>query len=122
MAREVHVIRLTAAWERSEQAGWVRLFGRPSGLGCDHLVYLVVNSPPGEPQLRLNDVQLGPPDRVEAERMAWNITTLLQPRNRLQLCSHVDLGPQPAAGRGPLPYACGEVLLEIIAESDVNNA
>ncbi len=122
MAREVHVIRLTAAWERSEQAGWVRQFGRPSGLGGDHRVCLVLDSPPGELQLRLNDVPLGPPDRVEAERMAWNVTTLLLPRNRLELGSHADLGPPPPAGRGPLPSAFGEVLLEIVAESDVNNA
>ncbi len=122
MADAVHAIRLTAAWECSELAGWIRYFGRPSRLGRHHRVNLVFHSPSCEPVLRLNGRPLGPPDRIEASRMVWDVTAHLIPRNSLEISLHTDAEPPPEAGRRPLPTACGEVLLEIREPGGMNNA
>jgi hypothetical protein len=122
VADAVHAIRLTAAWERSELAGWIRYFGSPSRLGRHHRVNLVCHGPSCEPELRLNGEPLGRPDRVEASRLVWDVTALLIPRNSLEIAAHADIGLPPETGRRPLPTACGEVLLEIREPGGMNNA
>lgn len=122
MAGDVHVIRLTAAWERSEQGDWLRQFGCPAGLDGSQRLSLVVVGSAQTPPLRLNGTPLGPPIMREPGRWAWEVTSLLVPRNRLEWPADADLGPPPATGRGPLPTSFGEVQLEIVEGMAVNNA
>ena len=122
MADEGHTIRLTAAWERSEAAGWQRHFGRPAGIDGGQRVWLVLEGQAREPILQLNGTPLGAADRTEPDRWAWEVTSRLQSRNRLELAPHPQLAPPPETGRAPLPPAFGEVLLQIVDGCDVNNA
>lgn len=122
MTDEGHGIRLTAAWERSETAGWQRHFGRPSGIDGGQRVWLVLEGQSDEPALQLNGAPLGAPDQAEPNRWAWEVTSLLRSRNRLELASHPQLGRPPEVGRAPLPSAFGDVLLQIVDGCDVNNA
>jgi hypothetical protein len=122
MAEHRHVIRLTAVWERSEFGGWLRHFGCPSGLGGNARVWLVLEGPVGDLQLRLNDMPLGPPQQSEEARQVWDVTALLRGRNRLELAAHAALGPPPAVGRSSLPRTVGDIQLEIVDGMPVNNA
>jgi hypothetical protein len=43
---KIHRIDLTNAWEPAGPHTWIRRFGRPSGLGPEDRVWLVLESPP----------------------------------------------------------------------------
>ncbi len=122
MAERTHRIRLTGAWERSEQGEWLRHFVCPSGLDGNQRVRLVVSGRSQEPQLRLNGQPLGLPESRKDREQAWDVTSLLVARNRLILLPEPDIDLPPAAGRSPLPAGFGEVLLEIVDRRMVNNA
>lgn len=122
MDHEVHTIRLTAAWERSEQGHWLRSFGHPSGLSCDHRVLLVVSHAVDFPALLLNGASLGAAESGDIERRVWDVTGRLTQRNTLEWVHADEDSDPPPAGRCPLPQACGEVMLEIFTTPGVNNA
>lgn len=107
----VHHIRLQAAWDRCPHgASWTRSFGRPSGVGPDDRVWLVVERPAARAVV-LNGRELA---IVSAGAAAWrhHVTADLRERNELRL----DVAPPVAvgaAGRQPLPESLGIVRLEI---------
>lgn len=122
MGGDVHVIKLTAVWERSVQGGWLRNFGLPSGLGGGHRVQLLFAGAGEEPVLRLNGCPLGAAMRDADGRYAWDVTTQLQRRNTLELPATEPAIPSATGGREPLPAMYGEVSLEIVDLSHLNNA
>jgi hypothetical protein len=122
MGGDVHVITLTAVWERSLEGGWLRSFGLPSGLGSGHRVQLLLAGAGEEPNVRLNGCPLGAAVRGADGRYAWDVTARLQRRNTLELPAKEPALPSATGGREPLPAVYGEVSLEIVDLSQVNNA
>ena len=122
MGGGVHVIKLTAVWERSPQGGWLRNFGLPSGLGSGHRVQLLVAGAGTEPTLRLNGCPLGAAVHDAEGCCTWDVTTQLQRRNTLELPATEPAVPSSTGVREPLPAAYGEVSLKIVDLSHVNNA
>lgn len=105
----MHTIDLTNAWEppAAGSRGWVRRFGRPSGLEPGNRVWLVMDLPPPA-DATLNGVAL--PALSEAAPWRIDVTDRLEPRNELVLLLDADGG---GVGRATLPAMCGRVRLEI---------
>lgn len=92
-----HRIRLRDGWETAFAEGVTRhsrKFGRPRTLDANERVWLVCEETPANAELRLNGHSIG---RMEAVRgsFAIDITELLLPRNKLDICfpGEASLGP-----------------------------
>jgi len=133
-----HAIRLGDAWEQPERAGdhvrLLRRFGRPSGIGPDDRLLLVIASATVAADVRLNGAPL-PPITAGAHRWEQDVTPLLRERNELVILIPAGLpaGDPPAGeaascaaappegvvsrtpARGRPPGAIGRVAIEIIA-------
>ena len=132
-----HAINLSDAWEPSdarEPAGgaevvWTRRFGRPTGLGDDTRIWLVLERSASIATVTLNGTPLmraaGPADD-RAAPLRLEITGTLHPRNTLTLGAREIAGVDRAntipsghaarsgaSGRRPLPPELGRVWLEI---------
>ena len=107
----MHTIDLTNAWEPpvagsrapASSQGWVRRFGRPSGIAPADRVWLVMDVPPPA-DATLNGVALPP---LPEATVPWRIdvTDRLEPRNELVLPLDADGGGMkrvalPAPRRG----------------------
>ena len=122
MAEGVHVIGLTAAWERSAEGGWLREFGVPTGLSGAHRLWLVIDDAAGPLAPRLNGRSLGEAADGGDGSQAWEVTGLLGRRNRLELAATTGGSQPPHVGRAALPSAYGEVRLKIEEPGSENNA
>lgn len=143
-----HAINLSDAWELSDagelpgdrqlpgdrEAVWTRRFGRPTGLGDDTRIWLVLERSASIATVTFNGARLmqaaGPPDdRVAPLRL--EITGTLHPRNTLTMkareiggVDRVNTIPSGhaarsgASGRRPLPPELGRVWLEIETGDD----
>lgn len=108
-----HRISLQAAWTASPDGGtWTRSFGRPTGVGPEDRVWLVVERPaPGA--ATLNGRPLPAP---AGDAAAWrhDVTDALRDRNELCLLFGAPIDGGQAGGRAPLPGRLGGVSLEIV--------
>lgn len=119
-----HIIRLGAAWEPRAAgpggvAGWLRRFGRPSGLRAADRVLLCwepAAAGAAAPACTLNGSVL-PAIARDASRFEHDVTSLLRERNELLLeAAHAgqDVGAVDVHGRADLPAAWGGVTLVIV--------
>jgi len=112
-----HRIRLQAAWRVAAGGSvWIRSFGRPTGVGPDGRVWLVIERPTAC-AAALNG-RIVPP--VVGGTAAWrhDITTDLRERNELRLEFTVVESELAAHDRVTLPDALGAVSLEITGTGD----
>jgi len=133
-----HVIHLGAAWEPPDPAAdggvvWTRRFGRPTGLGPDDRVVLVIERSAIvrsaiAAELAVNTVRL-PPLAAGVERWSHDVTSLLRDRNELVLvlsaAADGDANGDTARashGRCPLPATLGTVALEILPAASAGTA
>jgi hypothetical protein len=111
-----HTIRLRDPWDATHQAdGMVRFsrhFNRPTGLDGGDRVWLVIEGAAPPLAVSLNGHHVGQASRLPAHIAAtsgreshYEITPLLQPRNKLE----IDLPASPSDA----PSALGLVRLEI---------
>jgi hypothetical protein len=110
----MHVIRLRAPWEvepleeSSSSVRCTRNFNKPTGLGGSERVWLVIEGLACAAAITLNGAPVGPASRSSPgdPPARFDITSLLEPRNKIM----IDL----ACPVGGDPVAClGEVRLEI---------
>lgn len=112
-----HRIRLQAAWRiAAGGAVWIRSFGRPTGVGPDMRIGLVIERP-AACTATLNGRSL---PAVTGGVAAWrhDVTADLRERNELRLEFAPVAPARAAADRVPFPEPLGVVSLEITAGAD----
>jgi hypothetical protein len=115
-----HSIHLGAAWEPPAGAaspGWLRRFGRPSGLGPGERVVLVCDAGSGRPawrRLLLNGQELSLAEAT-LTRFECDVTASLLPRNELVVEPLTAVPSRDGVRRADLPREWGRFTLEIDA-------
>jgi len=112
-----HRIRLQAAWRvTAGGAVWIRPFGRPTGVGPEARIRLVIDRP-SPCAATLNGRSL--PD-VGGGSAPWrhDVSGELRDRNELRLEFAAVVHARADADRVPLPEALGTVALEISDAGD----
>jgi hypothetical protein len=93
-----HRIRLHGFWSVTPldfgRIRHARRFGRPRTLDLGETAWLVCDHPPDSGEVRLNGELLG--TSSASEPFAFDVTTLLQPRNELT----IDVGPSAGTFTG----------------------
>lgn len=106
----VHRIRLRRPWQCEPAAGgacWRRTFHRPTGLGPQRRVWMVIEPVAGTGSVSLNGCPLGPLSGGHAASR-FDVSDRLLPRNEMAIVLQTEPPAETSRGKPP-----GGVFLEI---------